>query len=128
MAMTKSCFRALISFAILAAVLGGGGGDSRAGDHVAFADIKEGKRTFSVHCSHCHGPFGHGLFGPSLVDRETLNGNTFDDTLRVISDGVPNTAMRSWARNFNEQRLQDVATFVFSIYGTVAEDPPAAER
>lgn len=122
--MTKSRFRIAIGFAILAALASGSWGAAQA----ASADIKEGKRTFSVHCSHCHGPFGHGLFGPSLVDRETLNGNTFEDTLRVISDGVPNTAMRSWARNFNDQRLHDVATFVFSIYGTMAEDEPAGEK
>ena len=90
--------------------------------HEASAGIAEGKRTFSVHCSHCHGPFGHGLFGPSLVDRETLHGNTYDDMLRVITKGVPNTVMRSWGRNFSDQRLHDVATFVFSLYGTVVED------
>ncbi len=120
--MTKSRSRLAIGFAILAVLAGG----SWVTAHAASADIKEGKRTFSVHCSHCHGPFGHGLFGPSLVDRETLNGNSFDDMLRVITHGVPNTAMRSWGRNFNDQRLYDVTTFVFSIYGTVAEEAPAA--
>ncbi len=126
--MTLSGFRFAIVFAVFAALMSVGEWASWADTHAASADIKEGKRTFSVHCSHCHGPFGHGLFGPSLVDRETLNGNTYDDMLRVITHGVPNTAMRSWGRNFNDQRLQDVTTFVFSIHGTMAEDAPATER
>jgi hypothetical protein len=46
--------------------------------------------------------------------------------LRVIADGVPGTAMRSWS-NFNDERLNAVATFVFSLYGTMVEDTPATE-
>ena len=84
-------------------------------------DIDNGRRTFSIHCSRCHGPFGNGALGPNLTDEAALHGETYQDMLSVITNGVPGEAMRSWSNTLTPSRLSDVATYVYSIYGSQNE-------
>ncbi len=75
----------------------------------------------TIHCSHCHGTFGKGVFGPNLTDEATLHGEAYEDMLRVITNGVRGKAMRSWSNTLTPSRLRDVATYVYSIYGSETE-------
>ena len=86
------------------------------------AQIREGKRTFSVHCAQCHGiggaGGGHSRNGPSLIDSVTIYGDELEDIYRVISEGVPRAAMPQWKQKMSDTRLRQLAAYVFSIKGT----------
>ncbi|MBT06072.1 MAG: hypothetical protein CMM32_04040, partial [Rhodospirillaceae bacterium] len=80
--------------------------------------IKEGKRTFIVHCWQCHGDGGRGMMGPNLTDEFTLHGETYDDILRVITNGVPAMQMPTWSQRLSEKRIREVAEYVFTLKGS----------
>ena len=80
--------------------------------------LKAGKRTFVVHCEQCHGLGGRGGAGPNLTDEFTLHGETFDDILRVITNGVPAMQMPTWSQMLTQQRIKEVATYVLTLNGT----------
>ncbi len=82
------------------------------------ARIIEGKRTFIVHCWQCHGDGGRGMMGPNLTDEFTLHGETFDDILRVITNGVPAMQMPTWSQRLSEKRIREVAEYVFTLKGS----------
>jgi cytochrome c oxidase cbb3-type subunit 3 len=86
-------------------------------------DIVEGRRTFMVHCSHCHGVAGNGAYAPNLTDNETLHGDEFEDILGVVTNGVAGTPMRSWSSTFDLDRRRDVAAFVLSLRGSQMDTP-----
>ena len=80
--------------------------------------ITEGKRTFIVHCEQCHGDGGRGMMGPNLTDEFTLHGETFDDILRVITNGVPAMQMPTWGQRLSEKRIREVAEYVLTLKGS----------
>ncbi len=106
---------------VFAAAIFGGKEVLRAETHAEYGDIASGKRTFAIHCSHCHGPFGNGNLGPNLTDEATLHGENYEDILRVVTYGVRGKAMRSWSNTLNPTRLRDVAAYVYSLYGSQTE-------
>ena len=80
--------------------------------------LKSGKRTFVVHCEQCHGLGGRGGAGPNLTDEFTLHGETYDDILRVIVNGVPAMQMPTWSQRLSKERIRDVAEYVLTLKGT----------
>ena len=84
------------------------------------AALAEGKRTYSIHCSRCHGLTGMGARstgggGPSLVDAEWVHGNSFGEMVATLWNGVPGTLMKSWRRTLGADRIQEVAAYVYSF-------------
>ncbi|MDP6952542.1 MAG: c-type cytochrome [Alphaproteobacteria bacterium] len=88
------------------------------------AFIKEGERTFNVHCAVCHGPTGGGGAGPNLTDQYTLHGETYDEMLAVITSGVLDVGMPNWGERLSEERQRQVAAYVFSLFATKPRDKP----
>ncbi len=80
--------------------------------------LKSGKRTFVVHCEQCHGLGGRGGAGPNLTDEFTLHGETYDDILRVIVNGVPAMQMPTWSQMLSKERIRDVAEYVLTLMGS----------
>ena len=85
-------------------------------------DIAEGRRTFMVHCSHCHGVQGNGAYAPNLTDGETLHGSSFEAILNVVTNGVNGTPMRAWSKTFDTARREKVAAYVHSLFDGGAAD------
>ena len=98
------------------------GSNALTASEVSLANVKEGQRTFTVHCVQCHGlngkGGGHSRSGPSLTDNITIHGDTLEDISNVISEGVPNTGMPKWKQKMPPTRIRDLALFVLSITGT----------
>jgi putative heme-binding domain-containing protein len=83
------------------------------------ADIEGGKQLFQGMCVQCHGAGGAGGEAPSL-NRPRLNHAPDDAALaKVISNGIPNTAMPR-IRRFTENELQQLVAYVRSV-GKVAQ-------
>ena len=83
------------------------------------ADIEGGKQLFQGMCVQCHGAGGAGGEAPSL-NRPRLSRAPDDAALaKVISNGIPNTAMPR-IRRFTENELQQLVAYVRSV-GKVAQ-------
>jgi mono/diheme cytochrome c family protein len=80
--------------------------------------LAEGKRTFLVHCTTCHGQDAGGGLGPSLTDKETLHGGRFVDMLSVIANGVELKGMPRWIGLLDADRVAQVAAYVYTLKGT----------
>ena len=80
--------------------------------------LAEGKRTFSVHCTSCHGQEGGGGLGPNLTDKDTLHGARYADMVAVITNGVAGPGMPSWINILGAERVAQVAAYVYTLLGT----------
>jgi cytochrome c oxidase cbb3-type subunit 3 len=85
--------------------------------------LKQGRSLFTKHCIACHAPDGGGALGPNFTDEYWLHGGTIQDVFRVIKYGVPKNGMRSWQADLSPMEIQNVATYVMSLQGTVPMDP-----
>ncbi|MFK5956265.1 MAG: cbb3-type cytochrome c oxidase N-terminal domain-containing protein [Planctomycetota bacterium] len=94
------------------------------------AHLARGKAKFAtVGCTACHAPDGGGVIGlgPNFCDDFGKNIQSMEDIVRVITHGVPGTAMLSQSATMNENEIADVAVFVASLRGTTPANPKAAE-
>ncbi len=68
-------------------------------------------------CFGCHGPKLEGTaIAPTLRAHKWRNGDgSLEMILRVLRNGVPNTAMISHPGNINETELQQVAAYVWAV-------------
>lgn len=83
-----------------------------------------GKEIFNKNCAACHGNYGEGLVGPNLTDDYWINGGSIKDIFRTIRDGVPSKGMISWKSQLNPKQIQEVGSYIKSLYGT---NPPNAK-
>src|SRR4026207_949555 len=68
-------------------------------------------------CFACHGAKLEGTaIAPTLRAHKWRNGDgSLEMILRVVHNGVPNTAMVSHPGNFNETEIQQVAAYVWAV-------------
>lgn len=80
---------------------------------VTAADIAAGGRLYGAQCAGCHGASGNQVAGVDLA-RGTFRSASSDEALaRVITEGVPGTAMR--AHRFSPQELSVLIAYVRSM-------------
>jgi len=73
-----------------------GAASSGAQDHTADyarADIEYGSRIYAAQCSTCHLPSGDGIAGVNLRSGRFRHGSTDQDLTRIVTTGIPQTAM-----------------------------------
>ncbi len=81
--------------------------------------IAKGKAEFTAKCLPCHGDKGQGLIGPNLTDDYWIHGDgTIPAILKVMNDGVADKGMPPWKGVIPPDLQEDVAAYVYSIYGT----------
>ena len=80
--------------------------------------IQEGRHTFFVYCSSCHGTDGWGGPCPNLADEVTLHGGRYADMLATITRGVEGSEMPRWFGKLEFERIMHVAAYVYSLKGT----------
>ena len=80
-------------------------------------DREAGGRMFNEHCARCHGPDGRGDLGPSLARFGYKNGDSVVAIYRVLTDGIPGTAMVSTNLSFVErwQVIEYLRTLQFLV-------------
>lgn len=89
--------------------------DSLEGDAEAIA---LGKRTFHTYCWGCHGRNGTGAQCPDFSDNEQIHGDSYEDLVKVVTNGVKGTPMGPWRYALGRKRLLQVVAYVFSLKGT----------
>lgn len=76
---------------------------------------------FKTKCVACHGEKGEGKNGPNLTDTYWINGGEIRDIFRTINQGVPEKGMISWKGLLKPGEIQNMASYILSIEGTVPE-------
>jgi len=75
--------------------------------------IAAGSKLFTPTCSsgYCHGKDGTGGGGPALRNRNF----TADHLARVISEGIPGTAMRSFREDYSREQIRQLVAYVLAL-------------
>ncbi len=96
--------------------------------------LARGRVVFQAHCALCHGPAGdgHGARHAGFKHRppDFTSGAWRDQArpahvLKVVTHGIPGTAMGAWEGTLTEAERQDVAAYVLSL--AAADGPGAPE-
>ena len=87
------------------------------------AAIEAGKAIFLANCLPCHGEHGQGVIGPNLTDNYWLHGNTYQDLVNTVTNGVPDKGMIPWKSTLNPTKIGQVVAFVMSLHGTNPPNP-----
>jgi cytochrome c oxidase cbb3-type subunit 3 len=82
---------------------------------------------FAGNCSQCHRADGGGNIGPNLADEAWKNVKRPQDIFRVITAGVPGTAMAGWERRLRQPQRILLAAYVASLRGSTPADAKAPE-
>ena len=87
--------------------------------------LVRGFQIYTTRCASCHGPTGRGdgplakgLAGPpprNLVEDRWKHGESADEVLAILTDGVKDSAMPAWGGVFGQADLKNVAAYVFHI-------------
>ena len=85
------------------------------------AALAIGQKLFLNNCAQCHASDGGGSRGfPNLTDRDWLWGGDPKEIKTTITDGR-NGVMPPWGQALGEQAVKDVAHYVMSLSGGVAD-------
>lgn len=86
-----------------------------------------GKSLFMQYCKLCHGAGGEGGVGPNLTDDYWYYGNEIWDVFSTIKYGSDKGTMKSWKDELNPLQIQQVASYIQSLYGTNPDNPKDPE-
>jgi len=84
------------------------------------AALAEGQTMFRGLCSGCHGGAGRGGKGPDLTRKKLTHGNTDEDIIRVIKNGVPKTTMKKLGDVLKEEQIAKLVLFIRSLQAAPA--------
>lgn len=94
--------------------------------YLADADaLAAGGKTFRLYCAPCHGENGGSMpggVGPNLTDDYWIHGGSMNDIYKTIKYGVPEKGMVSWQAQLNPTQIQQLASYIKSLYGTNPEN------
>jgi len=82
------------------------------------AAIENGKKAYETNCVACHGAAGEGGVGPNLTDKYWIHGNSVDDMVKVITNGVPEKGMIPWEKSLSKRQIVEVASYIHLMQGT----------
>lgn len=72
-----------------------------------------GPDLFAENCAVCHGESLMGAAqGTPLIGVDLMHGETVDDLVRVISEGVPEKGMVAWGQVLDAQQIKTLALFI----------------
>jgi cytochrome c oxidase cbb3-type subunit III len=93
------------------------------------ASLDAGKQIFAaMNCITCHGIDGGGnAIGPNLTDNYWLHGCQFDQVFNLIKNGFPSKGMAAFKAQMSDEKIQQVASYVFSLKGTNPASPKAPQ-
>jgi cytochrome c oxidase cbb3-type subunit III len=84
------------------------------------AELDAGKQLFNGMCVECHGAAGAGGDAPSLNRARLARAPTDEALVKILTDGIPNTAMPR-IRRFTDNEMRQLVVYVRSL-GKVAEE------
>ena len=101
-------------------------------------DPQKGHKIYLEFCADCHGPEGRGdgprasllAPGPGNFVSAATSVKSDEELLRIITNGVPRTAMQGWKHRLSEQDHIDVLAFIRSLvhFQEPSLTPPPPEQ
>ncbi|HSL89070.1 MAG TPA: cbb3-type cytochrome c oxidase N-terminal domain-containing protein [Ignavibacteriaceae bacterium] len=91
------------------------------------ADLQSGKAIYDANCVACHGQYGEGLVGPNLTDDYWIHGGGIKNVFKVTKYGVPAKGMIAWQSQLSPNQMQEVSSYIISLYGTNPPNPKVPE-
>ncbi|SDG92676.1 cbb3-type cytochrome c oxidase N-terminal domain-containing protein [Psychroflexus sediminis] len=92
------------------------------------SDLEAGKQIFMNNCVACHKMDAGGGIGPNLTDEYWILGGGIKNVYRTLLEGGrPGKGMVSWKNDFEPSELQQVASYVLSLQGTMPAEPKEPE-
>jgi putative heme-binding domain-containing protein len=79
------------------------------------AALAEGQALFRGLCTGCHGGAGRGGKGPDLTDNRWIHGNTDQDIVRVIQNGVPKTTMKKLGDALKDDQIKKLVAYIRTL-------------
>ena len=74
------------------------------------------EELYKSNCVMCHMPDGNAAIKQmNFADGEWIHGNTPKQLAKVITDGVPGTAMMSFKERFSDQEILALAKYVLAL-------------
>ena len=80
--------------------------------------LTKGQNIYINYCAPCHRPDGGGLVGPNLTDDYWVHGDTFQDNMKTIWNGVPEKGMITWKGVLLPEQIHAVASYIYTLRGT----------
>src|SRR5262249_12599896 len=83
--------------------------------------LSHGNQVFQKNCAQCHGEQGDGK-GPAAATllpepaSFKLKQPDLDYIVKVVSEGIPGTAMPAWKNQLSQSDVHALATFVRSLF------------
>lgn len=98
--------------------------------HYPPESIERGSRVYGVNCAFCHGPNGDSISGVDLKSGRFRNARSDEDLAKVITTGIPGTAMPPNKLNLSE--ITGVIAYIrnmreFSSAGVAVGDAAAGK-
>ena len=66
---------------------------------------------YMANCASCHGSEMRGGHGSSLVDGRWEHADSDSALVKLISDGIPNTAMPAWKLALSQENIREIVGF-----------------
>lgn len=76
--------------------------------------VAAGKAIYETQCFTCHGMNLEGGIGAVLNDEAWIHGDTPEDVIRTISEGVPAKGMPAWGPILGPENVNQVAAYILS--------------
>lgn len=89
------------------------------------AILAEAAITFKAKCAACHGELAEGKNGPNLTDEYWIHGGTIQEVFKSIKYGIPQKGMIPWQNLMKPEEMQNMASYVISIQGSL---PPGTGK
>ena len=104
---------------LLASILAGGSLWSFAQRGYTQSDIDTGGQQYAANCLRCHGPEGDSVANADIGHGKFRKASTDADVVRLIRNGIPNSAMAAM-NNISEQNAQTIVAYLHSIASTAS--------
>jgi len=80
-------------------------------------DLAAGQKIFKIKCYSCHGRYGQGGLGPSLIDKYWKYASKDEDILKLIAEGKKGTMMISYKNYLTPKEMDDVTLYLKTMNG-----------
>lgn len=108
----KRRYKIAVALTVFAAV-----GAAFAGWYFATADSREPSLVaWNKNCASCHGTaLERTALGSALVEAQLKQGDTVEEMIAVISDGIPGTTMEGWSDKLSSQQIKLLAIYISEL-------------
>src|SRR5438477_9931550 len=83
------------------------------------SEIEAGRQQYAANCARCHGPDGDNVANADIGHGKFSRASSDDELVRLIRDGIPNTAMAAM-NNMSEPNARTIAAYLRSMAATAS--------